>query len=93
VVERTREYREVVAAVRDIIDRYDPESLLAMGAPDDEYEPEAHDLARFVLGTRTPTREAVQAVWRRWFSADLRPDIAESINSDLHRLRAAIPEP
>jgi hypothetical protein len=93
VSERTREYREAVKAVRAILDQYDPEGLRAIGAPDDEYDPEAHDLVRFVLGTTTPTPETVQATWHRWFATELRPDLAEAINGDLQRLRAAIPEP
>jgi hypothetical protein len=93
VPEHTREYREVLLRIREIIDRYDPEGLLAMGSPEDEYEPEAHDLVRFVLGTQEPTRESVDFVWHRWFSVDLQPDVADAINNDLHRLRAAIPEP
>ncbi len=90
--ESRREYRDVVAAVRGIIDKYDPEGLLAI-APEDEYEPEAHDLVRFVLGTSTSTPEIVRTTWRRWFSTDLRWDVAVAINSDLQTLRASIPEP
>jgi hypothetical protein len=34
------------SALRAVIDRRDPEGLLAFGAPTDEYDPEAADLAR-----------------------------------------------
>jgi hypothetical protein len=55
------------AALLAVIDRHDPEGLLAMGAPPDEYEPEAAALAR-VRGGGTPiTAELLVAVWERWF--------------------------
>ena len=64
-----------------------------MGAPDDEYDFEAADLVRFVLGTQAPTPESVQAVWNRSFSREMRSEMATSISIELEGLRAAVPNP
>jgi hypothetical protein len=57
----------VQAALRAVIDHRDPEGLLALGAPPDEYEPEAADLAR-LRATGTPiTSTLLIEVWERWF--------------------------
>lgn len=53
--------------VRSVIDRHDPEGLLAMGVPADEYEPEAAALARVLArGTGITSTEVVE-VWEHWF--------------------------
>ncbi|MFI7106768.1 hypothetical protein ACIBK9_10710 [Nonomuraea sp. NPDC050227] len=41
---------QVAAAVRVLINQYDPEGLLGMGAPEDEYDPEVRDLTALVRG-------------------------------------------
>jgi hypothetical protein len=81
-----------VAAARAVLDRHDPEGLLVTGAPGDEYEPEARDLVMLIVGTRPPTPEAVQAVWRRWFSAELAPEVAEAVSDELRDLRDSVSE-
>lgn len=64
---RSERYDSALAAVRDAIDRHDPEGLLGIGAPPDEYEPEARDLVRLVLSVPLVTSPEVEQVWRRWF--------------------------
>jgi hypothetical protein len=55
------------SALRAVIDRRDPEGLLALGAPSDEYDPEAADLARLRSGGGPFTPTTVAEVWERWF--------------------------
>jgi hypothetical protein len=60
-------YREAFAEVRRVVNDVDPERLLAMGAPADEYDPEVGDLVRLVFRDALPTEDEVTAVWGRWF--------------------------
>lgn len=57
------------AALRAVIDRRDPEGLLALGAPPDEYAPETGDFARLHTGGGSFTPDTVTVVWERWFGA------------------------
>lgn len=52
--------------VRSVVDAADPEGLLELGAPADEYDPEVDDLARLVRNGEV-TADSVLAVWERWF--------------------------
>lgn len=61
-----REVEQVRARVRRVVDEADPEGLLELGAPPDEYDPEIDDLTRLVVSGRV-TVESVLAVWERWF--------------------------
>ncbi|ROP38835.1 hypothetical protein [Saccharothrix texasensis] len=47
--------------------RWDPEGLLALGAPADEYGPEADSFAALLGQGVTITPEVVRQVWERWF--------------------------
>ena len=77
------------AAVKAVVDAEDPEGLLAMGAPADEYSPEVPDLVRLVAEQRV-TAAAVLAVWEHWFGPDSsvkqRPDVLERLTEGLTRL-------
>ena len=72
-----------------VIDKEDPEGLLAIGAPADEYSVEVPDLARLVAERRV-TAAAVLAVWEHWFgpksSLKRRPDALERLTEKLSRL-------
>lgn len=47
---KRREAEEsVIAVVKPVLDKYDPEQLLCMGAPRDEYDPEAKLIASAVV--------------------------------------------
>jgi hypothetical protein len=50
-----------------VLRREDPEGLLGIGAPTDEYALEADDLARRLRDGRPVTSEALAEVWERWF--------------------------
>lgn len=53
--------------VLGVLNREDPEGLLALGAPTDEYSHEADDLARWLRGGLPLTGEVLTEVWERWF--------------------------
>jgi hypothetical protein len=53
-----------------VISRHDPEGLLDIGAPSDEYAPEAEDFARLLTAGATLTPEVVADVWEHWFGPD-----------------------
>lgn len=54
------------AHVRRVVDAADPEGLLDLGAPPDEYDPEVEDLTRLVQHGHV-TVHSVLEVWERWF--------------------------
>lgn len=58
------------ARVLDVVSRWDPEGLLAMEAPEDEYEPEARSFAAVLARGVTITPEVVRQVWEEWFGPD-----------------------
>jgi hypothetical protein len=89
VPRRSQKYDDAFAAVREVINRHDPEGLIEIGAPADEYDPEVADLVRLVLGVDRPTPEAVLTVWEKWFSGlpSMPPERATSIAQELAELR------
>jgi len=50
-----------------VIDALDPEGLLRMGAPSDEYAPEANILADLIGGGEPITPDLVEKVWVECF--------------------------
>ncbi|MFT7835460.1 hypothetical protein Q5530_04820 [Saccharothrix sp. BKS2] len=58
------------ARVLGVVSRWDPEGLLAVGAPVDEYEPEARSFAALLDQGVTITPEIVRQVWEEWFGPD-----------------------
>jgi hypothetical protein len=57
-------------AVLAILNRHDPEGLLDLGAPADEYEAEARDLAGYVRTGRPVTADVLTRVWEEWFTSE-----------------------
>ncbi|MFI6388177.1 hypothetical protein [Nonomuraea sp. NPDC050540] len=81
-----------MAAVRALIKEYDPEGLLGMGAPDDEYDPEVRDLVALVRGEEEITPDAVGTIWNRWFNnvsdwCAREPEQVREVAAALERLR------
>jgi hypothetical protein len=74
-------------AVRAVVNREDPVGLLAIGAPDDEYDPEVQEL---VTTGDAVTAEQVRAVFLRWFGAPgvMSPEVAARIADGVSRARA-----
>lgn len=50
-----------------MLSREDPEGLLALGAPADEYAVEADDIARWLRDGRPVDADVLIEVWERWF--------------------------
>lgn len=61
------------AAVKRLVDQLDPEGLLRIGAPPDEYDAEIDDFVAAVLADATVTESLVQDIWARWFGPRLKP--------------------
>jgi hypothetical protein len=83
---------QVAAAVRALINRYDPEGLLDMGAPEDEYDPQVGDLIALVCGREQITADAVGSVWNRWFDdvsdwCTWQPEQVREVAAALEKLR------
>ena len=80
---------QLFAAVRHVLTKHDPEGLLAIGAPGDEYDTEAAELAALVRLDEPPMEAAVEQVWRRCFGErhHLRSDRLRAVTDDLRYLR------
>jgi hypothetical protein len=86
---RSRRYDDAVVAVRAVVNRHDPEGLIEMGAPEDEYDAEVRDLVRLVVGAEPPSAESVLTVWQKWFgdSENLSSETVSALAADLVRLQ------
>ena len=79
-------------SVRAILVRLDPEGLIKLGAPDDEYDGEARQITDALDRGADPTAELVRSVWERQFSASGKTlpmrksfeEIAEQIRLELN---------
>lgn len=58
---------DLVEALLHVLGQHDPEGLLDLGAPGDEYRPEATHLALLVSENRALTPQLVATVWHHWF--------------------------
>jgi hypothetical protein len=86
---KSEEVRETgLDAVISVLRRHDPEGLLAMGAPQDEYDYEATDLAALVGGVAPPLEAAVETIWRRAFGDrhHLQGELLRVVTDDLRAL-------
>lgn len=90
MVRHKQRYDDAFAAVRHVVSKHDPEHLLEMGAPVDEYDPEVADLVRLVLRTEPPSGPEIVQTWRRWFGDHhrLREALADAVTHDLQFLHA-----
>jgi hypothetical protein len=84
-VSRKREYKRLFADVRAILNRHDPMALLAMGAPDDEYEPEVAAILPRLSRARGPADvEAIIAdEFLRWFDERLPRETVSVVAADV----------
>lgn len=67
-------WRSTVAAVLALLNHLDPYGLepgVAGGAPEDEYEIEAHPIASLLLNSGSVSRGQVDAIWQEWFQEPL----------------------
>jgi hypothetical protein len=88
VTRRSQKYDDALSAVRVIVNTHDPEGLLAMDAPEDEYDPEVTDLVRLVLRGNVLDPSDVEAIWTRWFGNDdgFRGERLRAVTADLQEL-------
>jgi hypothetical protein len=77
----------LVEQVIGVLNTHDPMAFEpgGDGAPWDEYELEARDLAELLHSTGTVTGAQVDAVWVKWFSQPI--GNAEAIATDIRALR------
>lgn len=71
---RTRAWKQKVDGVLALVNELDPYDLAPGdpdGAPDDEYHPEAEEIARHLMTNRAITAEHIDAIWNRWFGEPL----------------------
>ncbi|MFF2317381.1 hypothetical protein ACFVTE_14035 [Arthrobacter sp. NPDC058097] len=64
---RTRGYSQLREAVTACLNRHDLLGVLDLGAPADEYDPEAEDFACIIAKGEPITADVVAAVWHKWF--------------------------
>jgi hypothetical protein len=74
--------------VRRVINEHDPERLLALGAPMDEYDPEVNEIALLLLNTPPECFDDVHCivvgVWKRWFGYELgEPRVLQDVAQEL----------
>lgn len=55
------------AAVTEILNAHDLLGVLELGAPADEYDPEADDFVRLIAKGEPIAPETVASVWHKWF--------------------------
>jgi hypothetical protein len=77
--------------IRTLINRYDPEELLACDAPEDEYDPEVRAFLQILNGHEQITGETVSTIWLRYFATSRwptrRPTEPAKIAAELEILR------
>jgi hypothetical protein len=81
----SRLYEEVKAQVKVLVDQADPEGLLGMGAPLDEYDDAVTELTRHVLKHEPVNQKAVEQWFDRVYGAA--PARAGALVAELERLR------
>jgi|HubBroStandDraft_2_1064218.scaffolds.fasta_scaffold269999_1 hypothetical protein len=59
--------RALRAAVQSVVNGVDPEGLLRMGAPINEYDPEIDDFVGAIARDVPITEDFVRETWARWF--------------------------
>ena len=64
----SNEYIDLVKGIKEAIDRHDPMGLRAVGAPSDEYEPQASSIARAVLRCGN-LEEFLDATWNAFYDS------------------------
>lgn len=65
-------YSALRRAVKAAVDALDPEGLLRMGAPDDEYDSEVDEFTARLAQGDVVTSDSVRAIWARWFGSSTR---------------------
>lgn len=85
-------HRDAYPAILAVLTRHDPEGLIRLGAPADEYAPEARDLTQRIISGQVITEAALVAVWTAWFgdTAHLLHDLSAPIRTAIVQDLAAL---
>ena len=81
----SRLYDEVKSQVKILVDQADPEGLLGMGSPPDEYDDAVTELTRHVLKYEPVDQSAIEQWFGRVYGAA--PAGADALVAELERLR------
>lgn len=63
-------YEQAFGVITQVVNADDPEGLIGMGCPPDEYDTKVADLTALVLANDTFTTSDVVDVWDRWFGRE-----------------------
>jgi hypothetical protein len=80
----------LVADISQVLAEYDSEGLIRIGAPADEYEPEARELARVAMAGSPITVDVLADLFHRWFGPAAR--LPRKPEAQLARLATTIDE-
>jgi hypothetical protein len=80
-----KRYASAMSEVRSILNRFDLEGLIARGAPLDEYDGEARELVKWVVGSEVPSADPFISHGRN-VSRGNSPDFARPEAGDLPAL-------
>jgi hypothetical protein len=89
-------WEQLGSAVGEVVNRLDPEGLLDMGAPQDEYSSEIDGLTSLAVRGDL-SEESVLTVWERAFGPgsylSQRPELLTSLTRQLLEVREERPSP
>ncbi|WP_346621524.1 hypothetical protein [Blastococcus montanus] len=89
-------WEQLGSAVGEVVNQSDPEGLLDMGAPQDEYSSEIDSLTSLAV-REDLTERSVLAVWERAFGPgsclSQRPELLTSLTQQLLAVREERPSP
>jgi hypothetical protein len=82
---RKRDYRRLFDEVRAILNRHDPMGLIAIGCPDDEYEPEVGTILPRLSRANGPAdvEVIVAEEFLDWFAERLAPETVSAVAADV----------
>ena len=81
---------ETSAAVKQAVDSADPQGLLGMGCPDDEYDDVVVYLTGKVLGSEEVTRQALMAWFMDHYGSEASPDAVTDLLGAIAAIQARI---
>jgi hypothetical protein len=81
------DHRPLFDEVRTVLNAHDPEGLLAVGGPEDEYTLEVDDFVRRLRNGQPISRQVVIDVWEGWFGPNS-GYVMRATNAELDKLAA-----
>jgi hypothetical protein len=82
---RKRVYKRLFEDVRAILNRHDPMGLIAIGCPDDEYEPEVGTILPRLSRANGPAdvEVIIAEEFLDWFDETLSPETTSAVAADV----------